>query len=77
MKLARDPEMEMWIEMLQGTTKDFDWDSGNYSKNFKHEITAKEIEQLLEQVIVFAGLSPPVFEGTTFIGITGAQGPGR
>src|SRR5688572_10216156 len=55
MKLADDPEAARWVEALAGTGEDFEWDSGNRTKNVKHGVSAAEVESLLAAPVLFAG----------------------
>jgi uncharacterized DUF497 family protein len=52
MKLVGDPAAEAWLEALGGA---FEWDSGNHSKNAKHQVDPSEVESLLQRTVFLAG----------------------
>jgi hypothetical protein len=43
MRLAADPETARWLEALGGRSEDFEWDSGNRSKNLKHGVKSENV----------------------------------
>ena len=55
MKLAADPATETWLLGLTGADHEFDWDSGNLTKNRKHGVEPRDVEALIGGDIYFAG----------------------
>ncbi|OLC65448.1 MAG: hypothetical protein AUH69_09455 [Actinobacteria bacterium 13_1_40CM_4_65_12] len=53
MKLVGDPAAEAWLEALSAEA--FEWDSGNRSKNAKHQVEPSEVESLLQRTVFLAG----------------------
>jgi uncharacterized DUF497 family protein len=55
MRLVGDEEMAAWLDTFPALAEDFEWDTGNRSKNLKHGVHAEDIEGLFREPIVFAG----------------------
>src|SRR6266550_3687236 len=55
MKLAADPATETWLLGLTGADHEFDWDSGNLTKNRKHGVEPRDVEALIGGDFYFAG----------------------
>ena len=55
MKLAADPATETWLLGLTGADHEFDWDSGNLTKNRKHGVEPRDAEALIGGDFYFAG----------------------
>lgn len=60
MRLQDDPEMAKWLEKFTG---DFNWDSGNRTKNRKHQVESQDVESLFWRPAVLAGrITEPAHE---------------
>jgi len=55
MKLAADPATETWLLGLTGADHEFDWDSGNLTKNRKHRVEPRDVQTLIGGDFYFAG----------------------
>src|SRR5438445_13218338 len=53
MKLVGDPAAEAWLEALSAEA--FEWDSGNRSKNAKHQVEPSEVASLLQRTVFLSG----------------------
>jgi uncharacterized DUF497 family protein len=78
MRLAADPETARWLEALGGRSEDFEWDSGNRSKNLKHGVKSENVEAILYHPVLFAGrIVEPTYEERRWLvlGIDDAERP--
>ncbi len=55
MRFGEDAEAAAWLDALEGTGEDFDWDADNRTKNRKHGVEAEDVEALLGQPVLLAG----------------------
>jgi uncharacterized DUF497 family protein len=55
MRLVSDPVAEHWLLGLTGTTDEFDWDTGNVTKNRKHGVEPADVQALIAGDFYFAG----------------------
>ena len=55
MKFIDDPEIAAWLDGLEGSREDFDWDAGNQAKNRKHDVEDEDIETILSHPVLLAG----------------------
>lgn len=55
MKLVADPATERWLVGLTGADHEFDWDTGNLTKNRKHGVEPADIQALIGSDFYFAG----------------------
>lgn len=55
MRFIDDQKAAAWLDGLEGSPEDFDWDAGNRTKNRKHGVEAEDIEALLSHPVLLAG----------------------
>jgi hypothetical protein len=53
--LVADPATERWLIGLTGADDEFEWDSGNLTKNRKHGVEPEDIRALVGGDFYFAG----------------------
>ena len=56
MKFVRDDEAARWLREFVPDPDNFDWDTGNRTKNMKHSVLCEEVESIFYgQKLLFAG----------------------
>jgi uncharacterized protein len=55
MRFIADREVAAWLDGLEGSREDFDWDAGNRGKNRKHDVEDEDIETILAHPVLLAG----------------------
>lgn len=79
MKVEADPDASEWLTDLidRPRTGNFEWDTGNRSKQAKHGVTPAEVEELFLGKILFAGrIIEPAHDEPRWL-LLGATASGR
>jgi hypothetical protein len=77
MKLAPDPAAERWLMELRGVSEEFEWDSGNLTKNRKHGVEPGDIQEFIGADFYFAGrIAEPTHEEPRWLAL-GEDAAGR
>jgi uncharacterized DUF497 family protein len=77
MRLVPDPAAERWLIELTGAAEEFEWDTGNLTKNRKHGVAPVDIQALIGGDFYFAGrIAEPAHEEPRWL-VLGEDPAGR
>ncbi|MFI5395795.1 MAG: BrnT family toxin [Candidatus Binatia bacterium] len=72
-----DPAAERWLIALTGAAEEFEWDTGNLTKNRKHGVEPADVQALIGGDLYLAGrIAEPAHEEPRWL-VLGEDAAGR